>query len=566
MMGRRLGDWSALGAVVLLVGCGGRSDGNDNSTRSFHPEGDAGSSDETGSDDVTSSEAPTSNDGDTDDADGGMTMGAEPSDRTEPGDDADTEADTDGDPPEPESELTETGESTDEDPSCAGSDCESETPPGPLWLFSRADEGRLLNVRNPSERIGGIEATISGPDSPTPWTRDGRYVAELRGSELSLIELAESATRLPVVEVPNHTTFLRWVSNTRLLLGGGTADGPLLSLVDVDGSVTPLADTVENAIVVTHTASPDGSRLLYSTPSTTSGSFFLYVVSNDASPPIPQLLSELGPSPILSATWSRDSRWLAFGISGEPDNGIYLWEAGSTTPPRRVSPTGYGYTPFISFNDDASLLSMFLNDSERSGSFVVATATGELTLELSEFFDAPPYLSPSMWATPTGILYERDGGWYQDVSTSTSSPIAVPGYMYNCPIAWLDETSFVYSRCADTGELSLARIANDALEVEPLTTRSFFYVRVLGDGRCLMGVDADGMHFADLSSTRDLASVEFPNPVVLPLPDASGVAWAGANTIHWLDLDECLPSGNATLLDAQTSVINELHWLDQFAY
>lgn len=571
MMGRRLGGWSALGAAVLVLGCGGRSDGDDNSTRSFHPGGDAGTSGETDSDASTSSDDSTSSDGDTDDdADGGATTGVEPNDRTEPTSDDPASSDEDpttGLPVDTDDESTEPPGPTDDDPSCTGADCDDdEAPLGPLWLFSRADDGRLLNVRNPSERISGIEVTISSADSPTPWTRDGRYFAQLTGNELSIIELAESATRLPSVDLPNHTTFLRWVSNTRLLVGGGTADGPLLSLVDVDGTVTLVADTPLTATVVTHTTAPDGSEFLYSTPAATSGRFSLFRVSSDADASAPQLLAEYGPSPILSATWSRDSRWLAFGISGDPDNGIYLWESGSATPPQRVSPAGYGYTPYIAFNEDASLLSMYLNDAERSGVFVVATATGELTLELTQLNAGPPHLSPSMWATPTGILYERDGGWYQDVSTTTSSPIAVPGYTYNCPMAWLDDASFVYSRCADTGELVLARIVNDALEIETLTTRSFFYFRLLGGGRCLLGVDSDGMYFADLSSTRDPASLEFPNPIVLPLADASGVAWAGSNTIHWIDLEDCLPSGSATLLDAQTSMINELHWLDQFAY
>jgi hypothetical protein len=321
-------------------------------------------------------------------------------------------------------------------------------------------DGRVHNVDDPSQRLTNVSGTNQASPDARPWTSDGRRLAVVEPGELCIYELGDTAALTKEIPIEgDFISILRWLGSDTLLLEGSDSNAAWLALVDLSGEVRIVSDSLETAIATYHSAAPDGSVLYYSGANLDGEGYALYRVLPQDSAPSPELVATYNPSPMLDGSWSSDSRWFSFGISGEPDNGIYVWRNGGDELPKRVSPPGGGYTPFHYFSASGDHLAMQLADQQ--GVELSAVSLGDTAPSAPVSISTSDGVSPPFWAREGDRLAYSDAasGWVFTAGGGDGDSVKVDGYLWACPAAWSLDSAIVYSDCAGSTSTFHANVA-----------------------------------------------------------------------------------------------------------
>lgn len=428
----------------------------------------------------------------------------------------------------------------------------------PAWLFSLAADGRLHNTRDPSQRYSGVLDTNQASPDARPWSKSGRRFAQATSTGITVYDVAAELTLRNTVALNGATAVLRWLGEDRILVSGGVDGGPRLWIVGIDGATREIGTTTEDAVVAYHSSAFDASTLVYSCPDN-DGAYVTHRLSiSETATQTP--LGVYRPSPMLSATWSPDSRWLSFGISGMPDGGFYVWENAAAEPPLRVSPEGAGYTPFLGFSPSGTHLAFVSTSTQGAGELkvVVAAQPKQATVLSNNALVAPFSWGPDEWLAYS----DADGGHLtQLANAAVQRQLALPKYTASCPLVWLSADELAFTRCDSDGKLVHASIGDTVVTTDIALVSPG--LKKIGDDACLLTWSEDDLRLLAFNGeTFTESAIDARAPTNLAVAAAgSGIAWSEGGHVHWAPVSDCRFAAPAALVDAHPTDVKALEFL-----
>lgn len=362
-------------------------------------------------------------------------------------------------------------------------------PAGVLWQFIETEtEAYVHNLLGSEDRVA-ITSTVETYLDLVPWSPDGTELVQLVEGEAVFYDLGMTATVTGSFPAPGYDRVVGWIPGVGPLLAGTDAQ-PALIAMRPDGTQFPVSTEMPTG---TPSVSPDGSEVVWSTvlPTTAVGdpTVFLsqhFSVMNGESGAAEVFLEHEG-SPILDNRWSSDSRFLAFGIAGDPsgDGGIHVWQKGSAASVK-VSPDGTSYSPLFQWSKDGTRLVFFVSTGEGNALYTVAmTDMGPAEPQL---IGQGPDMAPAYWNGYGSLVYgDLDGAWLLPVNADGThgEAMAFPSYA-TCGVAWLNESAFVHTGCTLGNPLLYGEVANGAVTTIDLNAAPPGRLLLSPDQRCLL--------------------------------------------------------------------------------
>jgi hypothetical protein len=421
-----------------------------------------------------------------------------------------------------------------------------------LWQYVQTEEeGAYLHNLLGDDELLPITGQVVPQLDVVPWSPDGKQLAQVVDGEVVFYTLGETATISTSYAAPQYNAVLGWIANYGVLLSGVDGTDPLLVAMKPDGSEAILGTDDSTAAPITVSIAPDGSEVVWtsspvSTEAPTSFSTWHASFTNGEAGE-PELLVEHTGSPMLDEKWSANANWMAYGISGPDDGGIYFWQKG-TTSTIKVSPDGTSYTPLYDWSRDGSRFQMYVNGEAGSGLYTVGL--GESGPTEAHLIASDEDASPAEWTGYGSLTYGYNGvGWLQllDGNAAPTQAISFPDYSNGCNVVWLDESSFFHPGCQTSSALTYGQVDAGEITIEDVRPSAVGSVTLSPDGKCLLewsedsiqiGIADPAAYTPNTIGERNVAW--FPSFTA----DSSALVYVALGvSLQYVELDGCAPVG-----------------------
>ncbi len=433
----------------------------------------------------------------------------------------------------------------------AGSQAPTEDPPAesdhddqPLLVYVDVPS-RVLEL--PSGAVWAeLQSSVRIEDAARPWSPDGDQLVDVRGSSVVFLKRAEAAfvetadAELPGAEL-SRAEVRHWAGNDGVL----ATISDQLFYVRNDGALELVSDV---GPIVRVTASPDGADVVFTAQ--VNGVLALHHASIDdgAVGSVSELLPASG-SPLLTAKWTDDGRWLALGLSGEPNPGIFAFDTDADTI-ERISPEGADYNPLYDFAPGRHTLALYTNlEPSELGIITPGSGAGWQTIAVGDM------ATPAVWSNDR-LLYGNSGAVelvevQPDGSLGTRMPFPQGGL--SCTLNWVSEDEFIAPSCS-TAELLRGRITGGEITTEVIAPIADPYLS-WGNRNCFVSYDSDVARLGTLDpeyTVKAAIPAEKRPRVFAFAPDDAGIVWSLGTSISWQALDaDCGLSGVSVQLGAE---------------